>query len=468
MKITKLIVTLGVAVVLSMAFASCQPAPVAPAEEKPVAVAETKPAESEAAGATQPAAEEKQEVGTVTLWTQYNTDTPASARDKMFSEMLPKISEGVGGKIVNVNQPYDQLFAKANLAVQSGGEVPDVLEVHMISFPFLVSNGVLEDITEYVESSPAYADLSKDAIDSCRGSDGRIYCVPMSLATTTMYYYPELWPNGFPTSTEEMLKEAPRLKELGYFAMAGKVSEIFGGEYGLFPFVKSFGGSLAVDGKIAWASPETVKVVEFFREMYKNGYIPESMMSPGFDSQSIFQNGKAASFMAGTWSYAFLYPVVTPGGEKYDLGGESIIKAVADGKVAIAPMLTAPGGKSYSPYEGRGWGIMKGAKNVYGAKAFMEYIVQPEQNAEFCYAVGHIPIAQGAKEDPRYADTLYWQEIFAKIEPNTVKLDPIPNNVNQIMQKFADTVSTLILDQNLDIMTELEKAQNEANVLLEE
>lgn len=453
----------SILLIASMFLASCTQSPVEPTENLPAVSEEQEDTTTDSGSAAE------ESVGTVTLWTQYNTDSPASARDKMFSEMLPKLSEGIGGTVQNINQPYDQLFAKANLAVQSSGEVPDVLEVHMLSFNFLTSNGVLQDITEWVESSPFYSNISKSAFDSCRGPDGKIYCVPMSLATTTMYYYPELWPDGFPTTTDEMLAAAPALKEKGYFAMTGKVSETFGGEYGLFPLVKSYGGSFAdVSGKINWASPETVKVVEFLREMYKNGYIPESMLSAGFDNQTPFQNGQAASFMAGTWSYAFLFPVVTPGGEKYDDGGNSILKAVEDGKIAIAPMLSAPGGNSYSPYEGRGWGIPVGAKNVEGAKKFMEYIVQPEQNAEFSFAVGHIPVSSEARKDTRYADTKYWQDIFAQIEPNTVKLDPIPDKVDQIMQKFADTVCTLVLDQSKDIMTELQKAQDEANAMLEE
>lgn len=458
----------SVLVLLAVIATACGPAAPA-AEEAPAADApQVEQSTSEQAPAEEPSTD-TDDSAPVTLWTQLNTDSPASSRDKMFAELLPKISTAIGREAININQPYDQITSKINLAVQAGGEVPDIVEVQSLAFSFFHQNEILEDITDYVQAAPWYELLSPTALAPCTGPDGRIYCVPTAVATSLILYYPELWPNGFPTTTDEFLKEAERLKGEGYFAITGKFSEAYGAEFILFPLIKSFGGSVAdQDGNLNWASPETVKAVEFVRELVQKGYAPESTLGPGFDMETPFKNGKAAAIMTGSWTYTFLNPIETPSGEKYDLGGDTIQKAVDDGKVAIAPILAAPDGKHFSTANGRNWGIPKGAKNIKGAEAFIDFIMQPENATTFALAFGNMPTLAEAKEsDPRYSESKYWQTIVKEVEPYVIPLDPIPGNVDQVMLKLADTVSNVVLNPKADIMTELKKAQDETSAMIE-
>ncbi|MCC6147683.1 MAG: extracellular solute-binding protein [Anaerolineaceae bacterium] len=460
----KIFMIFSMLVVVAMMAAACGPA--APATQEAPAAAPTK---AEAPTAEQPAAEptlpEVEKPTSVTLWTQLNTDTPASARDKIFAAMLPDIEKATGMKVQNINQPYDQLDAKLNLAVQAGGDVPDIFEVNTNTFGFHYANGNLQDITEYVKSAPWYDQLTPNALQNCTGPDGKIYCVPAMLRTNLIYYYPELFPNGYPKTTDELLADAPRLKKEGYFAITGKISEVFGAQFSLYPLVKSFGGSFAdADGKIVWASPETVKVVEFFRELVAQGYAPESIAAAGFDNQTPFMTGKAGSFMAGSWSYAFLNPLETPGGQKFDDGAASIENALNAGVLEIAPPLAAPGKGSVSVSDARAWGIPLGVENIEAAKAYINFVMTAKPNADLAYMFGCVPTVAEALKDPRYAESKYWTGVRSVLE-GSIPMDPITDNYDQIVLKFADTVVTLVLNPDADILAGLQKAQEEMNNL---
>lgn len=464
-KQNKFFVLFSALVLVAMAVTACVPA--ATATQAPPAVVST---EAKQPTVEQPTAEavptEAEKPTSVTLWTQLNTDTPASARDKIFAAMLPEIETATGMDVRNINQPYDQLDSKLNLAVQAGGEVPDVFEVNTNTFGFHYANGNLQDITDYVKSAPWFDQLTPGALQTCTGPDGKIYCVPAMLRTNLVYYYPELFPNGFPKTTDELLAEAPRLKQEGYFAITGKISEVFGAQFGLFPLVKSFGGSYADEnGNIVWASPETAKAVEFYRELVSKGYAPESIAAAGFDNQMPFMSGKAASFIAGSWSYAFLNPIETPGGKKFDDGAASIENAINAGVLEVAPPLAAPGGAPVSISDARAWGIPTGIEETAAAKLFIDFVMTPKPSADLAYMFGCVPTVTGALEDPRYAESKYWKGVRNVLDNYAIPMDPITENYDQIILKFADTVVTLVLNPKTDILTELQKAQDEMNSL---
>ena len=70
------------------------------------------------------------------------------------------------------------------------------------------------------------------------------------------------------------------------------------------------------------------------------------------------------------------------------------------------------------------------------------------------------PTLYGLK-DPRFVDSNYWQaasEIF-----NRTGIIACPNNNPKIRQVINDAIITLILDPKLDIMTTLQKVQDDLN-----
>ncbi|MGL4649963.1 MAG: extracellular solute-binding protein [Caldilineaceae bacterium] len=419
------------------------------------------PAEGEAAAA--PAEAAPAEIGPITLWSKFNDANPQNSQDEWLAAMLAGFGTDTGLEISNVFQPYDQINSKLNLAVLAGGDVPDVSYMDSQYLGLYFNNGSLMDLTEYVQSAPWFADVDPAAIAACTGPDGKIYCVPSNLNARLNYYWTAAYPDGFPADTDALLAAAATLKEQGKYAMTFKASETFGSESVLFSLVNSFGGSYGdAEGKVAWATPETVAAVDFVRELFASEYAPEVALASGFDFETPFKDGSAGGFGAGSWSYVYLNPLTSFDGTVFDNGSASVEDALKAGALGIAAPLAAPGKDPATLLLASAWAIPAIAENVDGAKAFIDYQMDAARNTEFSVSYGGLPVITASLQDPVFADSPYWQavaEIASQYgRPNAPLLE-----YDKAMLKFSDIVVQLVQNPDLDTLEELQKAQDELN-----
>jgi ABC-type glycerol-3-phosphate transport system substrate-binding protein len=398
----------------------------------------------------------------VNIWTKFNDTNPQNTQDEWLVSAIAKIKADKGIELKNTFVPYDQINSKVNLAVQSGGDVPDISYVDQ-DIDFFANNGTLMDITDFVKSAPWYKDVSQVALAGVTARDGKIYAIPALLGGHMLYYWTAAFPDGPPRTTEDILKAGARLARDGKFAITFKGSEGTGSSMFYFQLVETFGGTYTdKDGKSVFATSGTVKAIEYLRTLFANRYAPEVALGAGFDFETPFKDGNAGAFVAGSWSYVYLNPLKSPDGKVFDNGAQSVQDALNAGAMAIADPISVPGGKPYSWVSGfGGFGIPVGSKNVEGAKAFMNFIMETKNAADWAIAYGGLPTVQSAMKDPRFAESSYWIDVNASI--NRVG-KAVPFNANpRFFQKFNDVVITLIQRPNLDIMTELKKAQDELN-----
>ncbi|MBI9104503.1 MAG: extracellular solute-binding protein [Spirochaetales bacterium] len=399
---------------------------------------------------------------TVNIWTKFNDTNPQNTQDQWMAATVAKLKTENNMILKNTFVPYDQIVSKVNLAVQSGGDVPDISYVDS-DIDFFADNGTLMDITDFVKTASWYKDISPVALAGVTARDGKIYAIPNLLGGHMLYYWTAAYPDGPPKTTEDILKAGARLAKDGKFAITFKGSESTGTFMFYFQLVETFGSTYTdKDGKSVFATPGTVKAIEYLRTLFANRYAPEVALGAGFDFETPFKDGNAGAFVAGSWSYVYLNPLTSPDGKVFDNGAQSVQDALNSGDMGIADPISVPGGKSYSFVSGfGGFGIPTGSKNVEGAKAFMNFMMDPTNAADYAVSYGGLPTVQGAMEDPRFASSSYWTEVNASIN-RTGKL--VPFNANRkFFQKFGDVVITLIQKPNLDIMTELLKAQDELN-----
>ncbi len=362
----------------------------------------------------------------------------------------------------HVAQPYDQINAKLNLAVKSGGDVPDLSYMDSQQIGFFVQNGTVQDLTDYVKNAPWFKDLSPAALAACTAPDGRILCVPTSVATTLIYYWKDLYPNGFPATTDKLLAAAKDLKAKSKFAITMKASEKAALEFSYFGLIKTYGGEVAdKDGKAVWASPETAQAVQFVRDLFANKYSPDVDLAPGFDDEVPFKQGDAGGFMAGSWSFVFLNPLNAPDGTKFDKKSNSVQAAYDAGKLDFAPPLAKEGSKPVSIVLATAWAIPKGAVNVDQAKAFIDYEMAAAENANFAVKYGALPTLTSAVTDQAF-QTPYWQAVAKYLKDYAVPA-PTLTQYDKGATLLTDAISKLITDPSKDIAKELKAAQDEYN-----
>jgi multiple sugar transport system substrate-binding protein len=415
-----------------------------------------------------------QDGGTLSIWTKFNDQNPQVNTDRWIASTIEAYATATGVTLENTFLPFDQINSRLNVAVQAGGDVPAISYVDSQNVGFFFNNGTLMDLTDYVTNAPWFADVDPQALAACTTPDGQILCVPSTATSFFMYYWTDLYPEGFPATSDEVLAAGEALAADGHFAVTFKGSEAISVERVYYGLIKSAGGEIAnAEGQAIWANEEVAAVAEYIRALYQNGYAPEVILAPAFEFEEPFKAGEAGGFYAGSFSYVYLTPMTAPSGEvfeeeitgEFDPNALAIGDAFDAGELAFAPPVTMPGGTPSSLVVASAWGIPNGSPDVEGAMAFIDYQMQTDINAEFAFAYGALPTLLSALENEAFA-TGYWQTI-QQYQSEYAVAAPTFADYDLGMLLLSQAFVNIITDPNADIMAELQAAQDEYNFAIE-
>jgi len=447
--------------------------------QAPAAEATTAPTQAPAATEVPAATEAPAEGGesTFVTWYQYdetNTDEKSDERvgNEYLRKTIPLFNEEFKGKFKWVNQPqaWDKMVLNLVAAVQGGGEVPDLMQVSADAVATtLYQNGAMEDLTDWIKAQPWFSDLDAGAVSACTGLDGKIYCVPVAETPQLVFYWSDHFPNGYPRTPEEFMTQAEALKQKNVYAITFFGSTDFDGGAAtrfFFTALASFGGGYD-DGKgnMLLNRPENVKAVEFIREIVAKGYAPEIVFAGKFQEEEPMKTAEAASFPTGIFGYRYVNPLKAPSGKEYNTKTEKdMIDAIEAGDVKISSFLAPEGMKPSCGLGVTGFIIPKGAKNPDGAKAYINWIMDQRNNADWVIGPGGgVPSLNTTRAAPVFQSEFFKQSIQATAglcRPWTGTL----TNPPEAQKIIATTIYKLIKeDPTADIASELQKAQDEYN-----
>lgn len=392
---------------------------------------------------------------TLTIWTVYNSDSPQNDQDRWMAALIEEYqAEGVILK--NVTRPFDTISTDLNLALLSGGDVPDVAYVSAAAISPFAINGTLTDLRAFIDQAPWKDDLNPVALSACTAPTGEILCIPTTMATSLTYYWTDAYPNGYDGSIEGLTEATTE------YAVTGKSADFFGFDVFFFPLLTSYGVKFADEnGYASWASPEAVKGVEAIRALYAAKAIPDTALAAGFDYENNFKDGSAGAFLAGSWSYVFLNPLKTPAGVEYPADSTAIEKALEAGDLQFAPPINTREGKPATLLILNGWAIPVDSPNPEGAKAFINWHMTTERNVAYAKSYGGLPTLTSGLDDATFK-TPYWTGVADILNEYGVPL-PTFFDSSAGKQKFADTVVDLIQNPDKDILASLQAAQDEYN-----
>lgn len=393
---------------------------------------------------------------TLIIWTVYNSDSPQNDQDKWMAQLIEDYkAEGVTLK--NVTRPFDTISTDLNLALLAGGDVPDVSYVSAAAISPFAINGTLTDLRDFIDQAPWKDDLDPVALSACTTPDGEVLCIPTTMATTLTYYWKDAYPNAYDGSIEGLAADTTTK-----YALTGKSSDVFGFDVFFFPLLTSYGVQFADENGLAtWASPEAVKGIEAIRQLYANQKIPDTALATGFDYENNFKDGSAGAFLAGSWSYVFLNPLKTPAGKEYPADSTAVEKALAAGDLQFAPPIHTNAGKPATLLVLNAWVIPKDAKDIEGAKAFINWDMTTGRNVAYAVSYGGLPTLKSGLQDDAFK-TPYWTGV-ADILQKYGAPPPSFFDAHAAKQKFADTVVDLIQHPDKDILSTLQTAQDEYN-----
>jgi multiple sugar transport system substrate-binding protein len=449
-------------------------APTTAPTQAPAATAAPKATEApKAADTAMPAAEGGK---TVVTWYQYdekNEDPKSDERvgNAYLRTAVPQFNKEMTGKLTWVNQPqaWDKMSLALVAAVQGGGDVPDVFHMGTSELVTFYNNGTVQDLTDWMQQQAWFKDLDPKAVKACTGPDGKIYCVPISSQPSMVYYWADRFPNGYPKTPEDFLKQAEELKKQKAYAITYFGSTDFAGEGTTRYFwttIASFGGTFD-DGKgnMLLNTPENIKAIEFMREVVAKGYSPDVVFAGKFQEEEPMKDATAASMPTGIFGYRYVNPLKSPKGKEYNTKSEKdMLDAIDAGDVKLSPFV-APAGKQPScGTTFTGFVIPKGAKNVDGAHSYINWIMDAKNNPAWVQAPGGgIPTQAAIGKDALFQTTFYKEAIAATqglCKPWNGTLAKLP----EAKKIIATAIYRLIKeDPKADIAATLTAAQDEYN-----
>jgi len=303
---------------------------------------------------------------------------------------------------------------QATQTALAGGEGPDVVYTPGPAYVVKVTEaGQLLPLDTYATKYGWNERFAPWAMDLGK-VDGTLFSIPNQVETLVLYYNKTLFEeHGWqpPKTIDELtaLSEKIAAEEIIPFAHANQefrdANEWFVGE-----FLNHVAGPdkvyEALTGKTKWTDPAFVEAITILNEAQQNdwfmGGVDRYYTTTFADANSALAAGEAAMKIEGSWAISDLNTVF---GEE---GGN-------ENEWAWVPMPSKTGEAIYDLGIGSTVSINKSAENPDAAAEFIDYLFQPETQAQLVVQCGDSPASVPLKEDaltgidPQYAQILVAQ-----------------------------------------------------------
>ncbi|MCI0182198.1 ABC transporter substrate-binding protein [Sulfoacidibacillus ferrooxidans] len=284
--------------------------------------------------------------------------------------------------------------------------------------------------------------------------DGKIWMMPFNKSDFVMYYNAnqlKKMGQAVPTTWTQFAQVASAVtsQSKGTWAMSmdpGNPTAPGNGTYLWLSVLRSFGGHLYQNGKIAFDSPQGIQTMNYFNNLYKAGALKLGTNYPG---QTALGAGRAAFDLSTVASYPYNVQAV-------------------NGKFTM-DVAALPAGPS-----GQG-NMMQGTNIVMFAKAtpaqqqaawkFMKWLTEPQQTAYWAKTTGYLPVRQSAEAlMSSYYSTHPYQQIATQSLQYAKPTPPVAG-MQQAVGYIGDAI-TEVLTQHVPASQALQAAAQKAQQAL--
>ena len=266
-------------------------------------------------GAIPAAAAEEEPYKMVMQVITYGFDDPdlQQVQDAVNELTIPEI----GVEVEFMTTPIMEMATKLGLLV-SGGQQIDLVCAGLLNTPSnLVSQGLLQPITEYVEGSEALSSLAEGIIDACK-VNGEIYAYPGSVASANQvtFFYDKDLADEYGIEVPEMIQTAEQweelftaVKESGMPQYGISLGDGVACEYEWTPFdslgadqdlsygvvMDSLNGDTVVN---YYATDEYKEKCKMHRDWFEKGYCVPDSISNGYTTTDSMTQGMIFGFVS--------------------------------------------------------------------------------------------------------------------------------------------------------------------------
>src|SRR5438309_9708608 len=211
----------------------------------------------------------------------------------------------------------DLYYPKLLLALQSGGDVPDVFHFGGDSIGELADAGYIEPLDTYVN---AWADWKfyPDSIKKGATYKGKIWAIPYGLDTRWLYFRRDdlqkagLPADWTPSKLSDVIAAATAVKSkvstvTPYALYAGQAAATGARDHAFVPLVWAYGGEMQTsDGKWVGNSAAIRKALAYYQTVYTQGLSPKEILTstkPWTAMRAKLGDGSLALLFEGGWVY---------------------------------------------------------------------------------------------------------------------------------------------------------------------
>jgi multiple sugar transport system substrate-binding protein len=301
---------------------------------------------------------------------------------KLMQDIIAKFNAENGKGIVVVGEevPWDGGAYSQNLftTMMGGGQI-DCATWKLTSTPLFVNNNLLEDLASYVDKWPKKADIDGNIYNIMKqaGKSDKMYVMPWNIQVLYVYYRPSYFMKagiGVPKTYNEFLDAVKKCTmdlngdgktDVYGFGMRGAK----GGQEPWGSFIYGRGGNFQ-----NLVSDNSVKGMQDFVDIYKNGYVPPTAPNDGF-SEII------ANFKSGLTAMTIHHTGSSQG--MVDVFGDD---------VSAFPFPAGNG--QWTSMGDTETVIFKSSKNKAAAFEWISYLAAGEGQKMWCEGTGNVPVSK--------------------------------------------------------------------------
>lgn len=267
--------------------------------------------------------------GNTTTSTPKPTETTAGKDDE--GDQSSTVSKDVSGDILvwmdnddwsdAVIEAFNAIYPNVTVEYQNVGNVdsrgkvsldgpagigPDVFIMPHDHIGIAIDDGLCEPMPDELQAKLTN-DILEASIDTCTGTDGKLYGVPIQTENIALLYNKDLYGDTPPSTFEEILEFAETYNDFaaGKYTMAWQVDDSYHNYFFLTAFGMELFGSDMLDYKSpGWDTDAVTDAIDFYRSLRKKLFDVNVADATWDASVAAFQRGEVPFTISGPWAVA--------------------------------------------------------------------------------------------------------------------------------------------------------------------